>query len=72
MDQKLLVNKKQNVEMDSAASSGGQGKYMTYKLNIIHCVQFNFIFKVRLMFSPPNRQLTPINRYCMFQYIKTA
>jgi hypothetical protein len=29
-DRKERVNKKQNVEVDSAASSGGQGKYKKY------------------------------------------
>jgi len=29
-DNKQRVYKKQNVEIDSAASSGGQGKYMKY------------------------------------------
>jgi hypothetical protein len=30
MDYKQRVNKKQNVEIDSAASNRGQGKYMEY------------------------------------------
>jgi hypothetical protein len=29
-DHKQRANKKQNVEIDSAASSGGQGNYMKY------------------------------------------
>jgi len=30
MDHKQYVNKKQNIEIDTSASSGGQGKYVEY------------------------------------------